>query len=135
MSEPVVVLDSGVIDQVVTNREFRAVLEELLRSGWAPVIPTPVLAEAITGRATDAAANQAIKRIGTTPTDEPVARHAGALRYAAGRAAGRRPPPSGIDAIVAAHAADSGAGVVFTTDPDDLRRLLVGHTRVRVERP
>ena len=35
MIEPVVVLDSGVIDQVVTNREFRAVLEELLRAGCA----------------------------------------------------------------------------------------------------
>ena len=69
------------------------------------------------------------------PTDEPLARHAGALRYAASRTAGRRAPPSGIDAIVAAHAADAGAGVVFTTDPNDLRRLLVGQTRVRVERP
>jgi hypothetical protein len=28
-----------------------------------------------------------------------------------------------IDAIVAAHAADAGAGVVFTTDPSDLRWL------------
>ena len=135
MSEPVVVLDAGVIDQVVTNREFRAVLEELVRAGWTPVIPTPVLAEAITGRATDAPANQAINRIGTTATDEPLARHAGALRYAASRTAGRRAPPSGIDAIVAAHAAECGAGVVFTTDPNDLRRLLVGQTRVRVERP
>jgi hypothetical protein len=53
MSEPVVEFDAGVIDQVVTNREFRAVLEVLVRSGWTPVIPTPVLAEAITGRATE----------------------------------------------------------------------------------
>jgi predicted nucleic acid-binding protein len=135
VSEPVVVLDAGVIDQVVSNREFRVVLEELVRSGWTPIIPIPVLAEAITGRAMDAPANQAINRFGTTPTDEALARHAGALRYAASRTAGRRGPPSGIDAIVAAHAAESGSGVVFTTDPDDLRRLLVGHTRVRVERP
>jgi hypothetical protein len=81
MSEPVVVLDAGVIDQVVTNREFRAVLEELVRSGWTPVIPTPVLSEAITGGATDAPANQAINRIGTTATDEPLApRRCAALR-------------------------------------------------------
>lgn len=134
MSEPVIVLDSGAIDQVVTNKEFRAVLDDLVRSGWTPIIPTPVLAEAITGRPKDAPANQAIGRIGTTVTDEPLARHAGALRYVAARTAGRR-PPSGIDAIVAAHAADAGSGVVFTTDPGDLRRLLAASPRIRVERP
>ena len=134
MSEPVIVLDSGAIDQVVTNKEFRAVLDDLVRSGWTPIIPTPVLAEAITGRPTDAPANQAIGRIGTTVTDEPLARHAGALRYAAARTAGRR-PPSGIDAIVAVHAADAGSGVVFTRDPGDLRRLLAASPRIRVERP
>jgi len=134
MTEPVIVLDTGAIDQVVTNKEFRAILEDLLRSGWTPIIPTPVLAEAITGRAADGAANQAIGRIGTTVTDEPLARHAGALRYEAARAAGRR-APSGIDAIVAAHAASAGAGVVFTSDPGDLRRLLVTSPGVRVERP
>jgi predicted nucleic acid-binding protein len=134
MSETVIVLDAGAIDQVVTNKEFRAVLDDLLRSGWIPIIPTAVLAEAITGRAMDAPANQAIGRIDTTVTDEPLARYAGALRYAAARTAGRR-PPSGIDAIVAAHAADAGAGVVFTTDPGDLRRLLTSSPRVRVERP
>ena len=32
-------------------------------------------------------------------------------------------------------AAECGAGVVFTTDPNDLRRLLAGQPRVRVERP
>ena len=134
MSEPVIVLDSGVLDQVVVDKEFRAVLEDLVRSGWTPVIPTPVLAEAITGRPTDAPANQAISRIGTTATDELLARHAGALRHASTRTGGRR-VPSGIDAIVAAHAADAGAGVVFTTDPGDIRRLLAAHPRVRVERP
>ena len=134
MTEPVIVLDAGAIDQVVTNKEFRAALEDLLRSGWTPIIPTPVLAEAITGRPTDAPANQAIGRIGTVVTDEPLARSAGALRHTALRTAGRR-APSGIDAIVAAHAADAGQGVVFTTDPGDLRRLLAERPRVRVERP
>ena len=134
MTDPVIVFDSGAIDQVVTNKEFRAVVGDLLRSGWTPIIPAPVLAETITGRATDAAANQAIGRIGTTATDEPLARHAGALRYGAARTSGRR-SPSGIDAIVAAHAADVGVGVVFTTDAGDLRRLLAGSPRVRVEKP
>ena len=134
MTDPVIVFDSGAIDQVVTNKEFRAVLDNLLRSGWTPIIPIPVIAEAISGRASDAPANQAIGRIGTTATDEPLARQAGALRFAAARAGGRH-SPSGIDAIVAAHAADAGTGVVFTTDPGDLRRLLDATPRVRVERP
>ena len=134
MTEPVIVFDSGVIDQLVTNNEFRIVVDDLVRSGWSPIIPTPVLAEAITGGARDAPTNQAIRRVGTSVTDESLARRAGALRYAAARAGGRR-APSGIDAIVAAHAADAGAGVVFTADPTDLRRLLVDHPRLRVERP
>jgi predicted nucleic acid-binding protein len=133
LTEPVIVFDTGAIDHVVTSKEFRAVLDDLLRSGWTPIIPTPVLAETITGRAADAPANQAINRIGTTTTDEPHARLAGALRF--GARAGARRVPSGIDAIVAAHAAHAGAGVVFTTDPGDLRRLLVSHPRVHVERP
>lgn len=134
MSEPVVVFDSGAIEHVVTNRELRAMLVGLLGSGWTAVIPTPVLAEAATGTPDDSPANQAIRRVGTTPTDESVARRAGALRHAARRGAGRR-APSAIDAIVAAHATEAGAGVVITTDPDDLRRLLADHPRIGVERP
>ena len=133
MTEPVIVLDSGVLDQVVTNKEFRAVLSDLMHTGWTPIVPTVVLAEAITGRPTDAPVNQAIARIGTTLTDESLARQAGALRFTAAKTAGRR-PPSAIDAIVAAHAADAGGGVVFTTDPTDLRRLLADVSRIRVER-
>jgi hypothetical protein len=134
MTGPVIVLDSGAIDQVVRNKEFRGVVEGLLRSGWTPVTPTAVLAETITGRPTDAPANQVIGRIGTTVTDGLLARQAGALRRAAAETAGRR-VPSGIDAIVAAHATDAGAGVVFTTDPADIRRLLAPTPRIRVERP
>lgn len=134
MTEPVIVFDAGAIHQVVTNKGFRAALEALLRSGWTPVIPTPVLAEAITGRPTDAPANQAIRRIGSISTDEALARHAGALRHTAAQIAARR-SPSGIDAIVAAHAADARSGVAFTTDPGDLRRLLADHPRIQVEKP
>ncbi len=43
--------------------------------------------------------------------------------------------PSGIDAIVAAHAADAGSGVVFSTDAVDLRRLLTDYPRIKVEAP
>jgi hypothetical protein len=43
--------------------------------------------------------------------------------------------PTGIDAIVAAHAADTHKAVVFTSDLSDLRRLLVDCPWVRVEKP
>jgi predicted nucleic acid-binding protein len=131
---PVVVLDAGVIDQATTNREFRSVLRDLIADGWVPVVPTVVLAEAITGRAEDAPTNQTVNRIGTVDTDEPIARRAGVLRFRAERSGVRR-VPGGIDAIVAAHAADAGTAVVFTTDPSDLTRLLADHPTIRVERP
>lgn len=99
-----------------------------------PIVPTPVLAEAITGRPSDAPTNLAVRRMGTTPTDEALARLAGSLRHDATRDSARR-TPSAIDAIVAAHAVDEGRGVVVTADPRDLRRLLAGQPQIRVERP
>lgn len=134
MSDPVVVFDSGVIDQATANKEFRWLLRDLIDGGWTPLIPTVVLAEAITGRPEDAPANQTINRLGTDDTDQATARRAGIMRFAAGRAGGRR-VPGGIDAVVAAHSATTGAGVVFTTDPSDLRRLLADFPNIRVEKP
>jgi predicted nucleic acid-binding protein len=134
VTEPVVVLDAGVVEQLVTKRDFRTELEVLLRAGWQPVVPTPVLAEVITGGSRDAITNQALARTGTVVTDEATARLAGVLRYEATRDGGRG-TPSGIDAIVAAHAAHAGTGVVFTTDLHDMRRLLVRSPDVAVERP
>jgi predicted nucleic acid-binding protein len=129
-----VVFDSGVLDLAETNQEFRWVVRALLESGWEPVIPTVVLAEAVTGRPSDAPVNRIVKRLRTHDADEPLARLAGRLRFSVERSAARR-LPSGIDALVAAHAAEAGSGVVFTTDPSDLRRLLVDAPLVTVERP
>jgi hypothetical protein len=134
VSDPVVVLDSGVVDQVVTDQEFRWLLRDLVEGGWVPVIPTVVLAEATIGRPTDAPVNQAVKRIGPIDTTPPTARLAGRLRYDVQRSGAHR-IPGGIDAIVAAHAVEVGAGVVFTTDPGDLRRLLAGISGVVVDKP
>ncbi len=134
MSNPTIVLDSGVIDQVNNNQEFRWVLRDLIEHGWEPVIPTATLSEAITGRPQDAPVNQLVNRIGTVDTDEATARRAGQLRFRVERSGSRR-MPTGIDAIVAAHAADADGSVVFTTDPSDLRRLLVDCQWVRVDKP
>lgn len=134
MTDPVVVLDSGVVDQAVTNNEFRWVLHDLVEGGWVPVIPTVVLAEATTGRRTDAPVNQAVKQIGPVDTTPPTARLAGRLRFTVRGSGGRR-IPGGIDAIVAAHAVEVGVGVVFTTDLPDLKRLLADTPRVLVKKP
>ncbi len=134
MSDPVVVLDSGAIDQAITNPEFRWVLRDLIEGGCVPINPTVVLAETITGRRQDAPVNQVINRLGTVDTTQATARRAGHLRFAAQRSAVRR-IPSGIDAIVATHATDAGSGVVFSTDAVDLRRLLTDYPRIKVEAP
>jgi len=130
----VIVLDSGVIGEATSNGAFREAIRELIDLGWTPVVPTVVLAECVTGRASDAPTNQAIARFNTTDTDKAMARRAGILRFRAQRASGQR-MPSGIDAIVAAHAAAAATAVVFTTDPTDLRRLLVDFPNIRVEKP
>lgn len=110
------------------------VLRDLVDAGWAPVVPTVVLAEAITGRPEDGPTNRAVSALGTVDTDLATACIAGGLRFVAHQTGGRR-VPSGIDAIVAAHAALAGTGIVFTTDPADLRRLLANHPGVDVQRP
>lgn len=134
MNRPTIVLDSGVLDRATTDRDFRLLLRDLVERDWDVCVPTVVLAESLSGLPTDAPANQALARFGTEDTAPPTARLAGRLRGAVIRAGGRR-TPSGIDAIVAAHAVEAGAGVVFTTDPADLRRLLVDLPRIVVERP
>ncbi|MEZ5136866.1 MAG: hypothetical protein R2699_17930 [Acidimicrobiales bacterium] len=101
MSVPRAVLDSGVVDLAETDQEFRWVVRDLVEGGWEAVIPTVVLAEAVTGRPTDAPVNRVVKRLGTKDTDQAMARRAGQLRSGAERAKSRR-VPSGIDAIVAA---------------------------------
>lgn len=129
-----VVLDSGVLDRATTNVELRRVLRRFVERGHTAVVPTVVLAEAITGRPQDAATNQTIKWLGTVDTDESTARKAGALRFRAARVGDQR-APGAVDAIVAAHAAEAGAGLVMTTDPTDLRRLLADYPKIHVETP
>ena len=130
MTDSRIVLDTGALDRVTTDRTIRRAVDRLLQAGWSAHVPTVVLAEAITGRATDARVNQTLRRTGTTLTTAPTARLAGRLRGNVARAG--RESPSGIDALVAAHAAEATRAVVFTTDPSDLRALLTDHTRAVV---
>lgn len=128
-----VVLVAGAVERVESNKILRGILRRLVEGGADVVIPTVVLAEAVTGRATDSVVNRVVARFGTVVTPETVARRAGALRHALPK--GRRAKTSAVDAIVAAHAVLSAAStVVFTTDTDDLAALVSTHAHVRIER-
>lgn len=128
-----VVLDSGAVERVESSKILRGILRRLVDGGADVLIPTVVLAEAVTGRATDATVNRVVARFGTVVTPEAVARRAGALRHRLPK--GRKAKTSALDGIVAAHAVLSAASsVLFTTDVDDLMALVSAHGHVRVER-
>jgi len=117
------ILDSG---GVSTLAGHRARLQEVRRRGeWPPIVPTAVLAEALTGdHRRDFHENRLLRLCIVTPVDEDLARDAAVLRTAV---SGPR-VPSAVDAIVAAQADRVGGAVVLTTDPKDLRAL-ARHTR------
>ena len=128
-----VVLDSGAVERVESSKILRGILRRWVEGGADLVIPTVVLAEAVTGRATDAIVNRVVARFGTVVTPEAIARRAGALRHRLPKA--RRAKTSAVDAIVAAHAVLGAASTVLvTTDTDDLAALVSAHRHVRVER-
>lgn len=104
----------------------RARLQEIRRRGeWPPIVPSAVLAEALTGdHRRDFHENRLLRACIVHPVDEELARDAARLRTAV---AGSR-TASAVDAIVAAEADRVGGAVVLTSDPDDLRAL-ARHTR------
>lgn len=124
-----VVFDTGALDKVADGDEFiRALWRRFVDAGWASLVPSVVLAETVTGRPQDARIDRVIASIGRPANpDEAIARRAGALRFRA-----RSVTPSGIDALVAAHAATSTPSVVLTGDPDDLSALLIDVGQARV---
>ncbi len=133
MSSGIVVLDAGAVERLATSQDARAGLSGVARRGWSFAVPTVVLAECLTGTARDARANRLIKQLGTVRTTESIARTAAELRHDVERI-GRQRVPSGIDAIVAAHAIHLEAEAVLTSDVSDLRRLLANRPDIGVER-
>jgi len=112
------VLDSGGVSMLAGHR---ARLRELRQRGeWPPVVPTAVLAEALTGdHRRDFHENRLLRTCIVEPVDEELGRHAARLRTAV---AGSR-TPSAVDAIVAARADQLGGAIVLTSDARDLRAL------------
>ncbi len=132
----VIVFDTEPLTGFARNYVLRAAVELLVKAGWDVEVPAVVLAESISGQArSDATTHRTVNRFGTVVTTTETASYAGVLRAAAIRTGRSTRTPSGIDAIVAAHAAlTPDETVVFTSDPIDLSRLVARHPRVRVRR-
>lgn len=111
------VLDAG---GVTAFAHDRALVDGLRRRGeWPPIVPTAVLAEALTGdNRWDFHTNRLLRLCEIRPVTEIVARHAGLLRHSC-----KRDGISAVDAIVVAMADHAGGGVIWTTDLDDLTAL------------
>jgi hypothetical protein len=121
-----VVVDSHGLTSLSQNR---ARLEELRSRGeWPAIVPSVVLAEALTGdHRRDYHENRVLRACEIRSVDETVARAAAALRT---RIAARR-VPSPVDAIVVAVADDVGGATILSSDLGDLRAL-AGHTSSEV---
>ena len=123
------VLDAGGVSRLSERSRAAAALIAELQAGrlWPPVVPSPVLVEALQGEpAKDAAANRLLKTCDAVE-DIPVslARRAARLRSLARRG-------SAVDALVVAFA--EAGGSVLTSDPGDLRALAEHARSVAVER-
>lgn len=127
------VLDSGALSALCGRaHDARARLKWVTDHLGDVVIPAPVLVECITGHGPrDAEVNRIIEVLlgeeaVLVDADENTARLAGALRY-------RARTDDGIDALVAAVAVGDGSdAIVLTSDPKDLKRLLVSESHVQV---
>jgi predicted nucleic acid-binding protein len=112
------VLDAGGISALAGQRA--RLLELRRREQWPAQVPAVVLAEALTGdHRRDFHVNRLLRACQIRDVTEPVAREAGRLRTATGRAA----TVSAADSIVAAFASACHEPVVLTSDPRDLAAL------------
>jgi len=132
--KPRCVLDSGGVTALIgRSQKARAWLRWVVSNAGDVIVPTPVLAECTTGSpARDAEVNRMLAVLGRyarafASPDEATARLAGSLRYAART-------DDGIDALVAAEAARlASSTVLLTSDPTDLKRLLLRSAQVSVQ--
>lgn len=122
------ILDSHGVTRLAGDR---ARLAELRNREWPALVPTVVLAEALSGdHRRDYHENRLLRTCDIRIVDEDLARQAAALRA---QVKARR-IPSAVDAIVVAVADQAGGGIVLSSDASDLSAL-ARHTQnpVRVE--
>lgn len=132
MTSPVVyVFDSEALSKAVRgDRAIASFIEEARREG-IPVVITPMtVVEADDGRVPQARWNWITSRLAIHPLGPDQARSAQSLR----RATGMHGHKYVIDTFLAVTALDQpGAVVVFTSDVDDLTKLLAAYPRVAVQ--
>lgn len=129
---PRCVLDSGGLSALTgRSARSRAWLRWIVEHGGEIVVPTPILVETITGDVRrDAETNRILgvlarQDLAIVAPGESTARRAGTLRF-------RARSDDGVDALVAAVAAEGAPCVVLTSDPADLQRMLVNEPKVAV---
>lgn len=127
-SRLIVVLDTGGVDGLApVDAKRRARLRALREHADDIVVPAAVLAEGVlTGHVGyDHHVRQLLALVAVAATTEAIGYSAGSLRQGA-IAAGLRPAPSGVDAVVAAEADARAANEdvrILTSDDDDLELL------------
>lgn len=124
------VLDSGALFALaVGDVEARAALLLAVRRGLTITIATVVLAQVIRGGPQDAAVNRVLKEIGEfTVITTTLARQAGVLLR-------KTATIDVVDALVATIALQQLPAVILTSDPGDLRTLVMAdtdHPRVQI---
>lgn len=122
------ILDSGAVIALAHGElRARAFLARALELGALVEVPAVVVAETIRGGPRDAPVNRVLKAVGQiAETREQNGRTAGGLLAAASSS-------STIDALVVAHAVDSGGARILTGDREDLIRLAASHPEVSIE--
>jgi hypothetical protein len=133
LPRPRCVLDSGGLSGLIgPSQRARATFRWIVEHDGLLVVPTPILAETITGHAgRDAEVNRILNVLARSaamlrPPDEGTARRAGELRF-------RARSDDGIDALVAAEAVGDGSPcVLLTSDVKDLQRLVAAEPQVAV---
>ncbi|MGH7896758.1 MAG: hypothetical protein ACREQQ_02335 [Candidatus Binatia bacterium] len=122
------VLDSGALTRLAERTLSAKALGRTLRARglWPPTVPTAVLVESLTGEAgKDANTNRFLKTCAIVERlPQPMARRAALLRSRARRG-------SAVDAVVVTMA--EPAGVVLTSDADDLRAIASRAADVLIE--
>lgn len=124
------ILDAGgLIAWAAGSPAARGIILHAARQKMPIVVPAVVIAQVIRGGPRDAPINQALKQVhqqtGVTPM---LARQAGVLL-------GATSTTDAVDALVVAEALQSLPALILTSDPGDIRRLVMSdtaHARVQV---
>ena len=130
------VLDSEALN-AIANPSTRSVLAQRARAILSIAydrralvrVPAPVLGEVCSGPRFDAAINRVLNGRGilVEPLTQQIAERAGALLSEA-----RMSSRNAVDAFVVATALEFDSAFIATGDPDDIKRLVARHTKVRV---